>query len=90
MVLLLFATNVNDDRNIYEQPPETTRRMRTRAIHAGESPDPVNGASAPNLVMSSTYVVDQPLSFSAMASPRMILMCIHDGVIQRYSSLREN
>jgi len=39
--------------------------MRTRAIHAGEGPDPTTGASAPNLVMSTTFVVDQPLSFSA-------------------------
>ncbi len=39
--------------------------LATRCIHAGESPDAVTGASAPNLVMSSTFVVDQPLSFSA-------------------------
>ena len=39
--------------------------MRTKAIHAGESPDALTGASAPNLVMSSTYVVEEPLSFSA-------------------------
>lgn len=39
--------------------------MQTKAVHAGEYPDPVTGASAPNLVMSSTFVVDQPISFSA-------------------------
>ena len=38
---------------------------RTTAIHAGEAPDPVTGASAPNLVMSTTYVLDRPLGFSA-------------------------
>ncbi len=42
------------------------RGMRTRAIHAGEEPDPVTGASAPNLVMSTTFVVGDPqASFSA-------------------------
>jgi methionine-gamma-lyase len=45
---------------------ETRRRgLRTTAIHAGEAPDPATGASAPNLVMSTTYVLDRPLGFSA-------------------------
>lgn len=39
--------------------------LRTTAIHAGEAPDPVTGASAPNIVMSSTYVTDAPIDFSA-------------------------
>lgn len=39
--------------------------LSTKAVHAGESPDPVTGASTPNLVMSSTFVVHEPLSFSA-------------------------
>ncbi|MDJ0776900.1 MAG: aminotransferase class I/II-fold pyridoxal phosphate-dependent enzyme [Gammaproteobacteria bacterium] len=39
--------------------------LQTRAIHAGEGPDPVTGASSPNLVMSSTFVVDEEVSFSA-------------------------
>ena len=38
---------------------------RTTAIHAGEGPDPVTGASAPNIVMSSTYVAEEPAGFSA-------------------------
>lgn len=38
---------------------------RTTAIHAGEVPDPVTGASAPNIVMSSTYVSEEPAGFSA-------------------------
>ncbi len=38
---------------------------RTRAIHAGERPDPATGASSPNIVMSSTYVTDKPEGFSA-------------------------
>ncbi len=40
-------------------------RPRTAAIHAGESPDPTTGASAPNLVMSSTFVTEEPAGFSA-------------------------
>jgi len=39
--------------------------MRTQAVHAGEAPDPSTGASSPNLVMSSTFVVHEPVSFSA-------------------------
>jgi len=42
------------------------RRMQTRAIHAGERPDPVTGAAAPNLVMSTTFVTeDADTGFSA-------------------------
>ena len=41
----------------------------TRAVHSGESPDPVTGASAPNIVMSSTFVIDEPISFSAQDKP---------------------
>ena len=43
----------------------STRGIQTQAIHAGEGPDPTTGASAPNLVMSSTFVVDEEISFSA-------------------------
>ncbi len=38
---------------------------RTKVVHAGELPDAVTGASAPNLVMSSTFVVEANLPFSA-------------------------
>ncbi|MEM7426273.1 MAG: aminotransferase class I/II-fold pyridoxal phosphate-dependent enzyme [Pseudomonadota bacterium] len=38
---------------------------QTTAIHAGEFPDPTTGASAPNLVMSSTYVTEEAAGFSA-------------------------
>ena len=31
---------------------------QTKAVHAGEFPDPLSGASSPNLVMSTTFVVD--------------------------------
>lgn len=42
--------------------------LLTRAIHAGERPDPVTGASAPNIAMSTTYVVaDASAQFSANA-----------------------
>ena len=39
--------------------------VQTLAVHAGEDPDPATGASAPSLVMSSTFVVDEEISFSA-------------------------
>ena len=41
-----------------------TRRFRTRAVHAGEKPDVVTGASSPNIVMSSTFAHEEPLGFS--------------------------
>ena len=37
----------------------------TRAIHAGEAPDPTTGASAPPIHMSSTFVSDSVAGFSA-------------------------
>ena len=39
--------------------------VRTTAVHAGEQPDPVTGASAPDITMSSTFVVEEPAGFSA-------------------------
>lgn len=39
--------------------------QQTKAIHAGESPKKQNKASAPHICMSSTFIVDEPLSFSA-------------------------
>lgn len=39
--------------------------ISTRAIHAGERPDPETGASSPNLVMSSTFAVKAGGGFSA-------------------------
>ena len=38
--------------------------MSTTAIHAGEEADPVTGASAPNIVMSTTFVADATAGFS--------------------------
>ncbi len=43
----------------------TDKGLQTLSIHAGEPPDSATGASSPNLVMSSTFVVDQEVSFSA-------------------------
>lgn len=37
---------------------------QTKAIHAGEEQDPVTNASAPNIVMSTTFVVDADAGFS--------------------------
>jgi methionine-gamma-lyase len=39
--------------------------LKTKSIHAGECPDPTTGASAPNLVMSSTFVSEEFSGFSA-------------------------
>ena len=39
--------------------------QQTQAIHAGESPVKQNNASAPHICMSSTFIVDAPVSFSA-------------------------
>ena len=38
--------------------------MRTLAVHGGERPDPVTRASAPNLVMSTTFIAEPEGSFS--------------------------
>jgi methionine-gamma-lyase len=43
----------------------SSKGMQTKTIHAGESPEKQNKASAPNICMSSTFVVDKPASFSA-------------------------
>ncbi|MCD7973448.1 MAG: PLP-dependent aspartate aminotransferase family protein [Candidatus Azobacteroides sp.] len=37
---------------------------QTKAIHAGEVPDPVTRASSPNLVMSTTFIADADSGFS--------------------------
>ena len=39
----------------------------TRAVHAGETPDPHTGASAPNLAMSTTFAQEAPGAFSINA-----------------------
>ena len=39
----------------------------TRAVHGGEAVDPITGASAPNLVMSTTFAMDEPAGFSISA-----------------------
>jgi methionine-gamma-lyase len=41
------------------------RGVQTRAVHAGEEPDGLTGASAPNIVMSTTFAVEEPQGFSA-------------------------
>jgi cystathionine beta-lyase/cystathionine gamma-synthase len=43
----------------------TDKGIQTLSIHAGEDPDPTTGASTPALAMSSTFVVDEEISFSA-------------------------
>ncbi|NKB69573.1 MAG: aminotransferase class V-fold PLP-dependent enzyme [Candidatus Latescibacteria bacterium] len=44
---------------------ENKKGLQTRAVHAGEEPDPATGASAPNIVMSSTYLSQAGAGFSA-------------------------
>jgi len=39
--------------------------LQTLAVHAGEGPDPTTRASAPNLVMSTTFLIDPDVAFSA-------------------------
>ena len=51
--------------NTIDNPGIDSKGIQTQAIHAGEKPDVNTGASAPNLVMSSTFVVDEEVSFSA-------------------------
>ncbi len=42
--------------------------FQTRSIHAGETPDPATHASAPNIAMSTTFVIDDASAqFSATA-----------------------
>jgi methionine-gamma-lyase len=42
----------------------STVGVQTKAVHAGETPDPDTRASAPNIVMSTTYTVDADTTFS--------------------------
>jgi methionine-gamma-lyase len=41
-----------------------TTGEQTKAVHAGECPDPETHASVPNIVMSTTYTVDADTAFS--------------------------
>ncbi len=50
-----------DDRSTEPRPVG----VQTAAVHAGEAPDPTTHASAPNLVMSTTFVIDPDVAFSA-------------------------
>ena len=38
--------------------------VKTRSVHAGESPDPETRAPSPNLVMSTTFIADAEAGFS--------------------------
>ncbi|MEM7331270.1 MAG: PLP-dependent aspartate aminotransferase family protein [Chloroflexota bacterium] len=40
-------------------------KLKTQAVHAGETPDEKTGASSPNIVMSSTYIASPEVGFSA-------------------------
>ena len=43
----------------------TSVGIQTTAVHAGEIPDPIHHASAPSIVMSTTFVADPDASFSS-------------------------
>jgi cystathionine beta-lyase/cystathionine gamma-synthase len=44
---------------------DRSARFRTLAVHAGETPDPATGASAPNIVLSTSFVPpDASIGFS--------------------------
>jgi methionine-gamma-lyase len=58
-----FAANINNKGKISNMKNYFTGEQ-TRAIHAGETPDASTRASAPNIVMSTTYVVDADTGFS--------------------------
>ena len=44
--------------------PKSFERIRTTAIHGGESPDPWHRGTSPNLVMTTTFLADSDASFS--------------------------
>ena len=44
--------------------PDQEIGIQTLAVHAGEAPDPATGASAPNIVMSTTFIAAPDASFS--------------------------
>ncbi|MDG2237599.1 MAG: PLP-dependent aspartate aminotransferase family protein [Arenicellales bacterium] len=52
-----------------DQSENKKKGRNTLAVHAGERPDPNTRASAPNIVMSSTFVLDEPVGFSAYDIP---------------------
>ena len=43
----------------------STARFETRAIHAGQEPDPINGAVMTPVYLNSTYVQDAPAQLRA-------------------------
>ncbi len=68
VIATIFVLVSSDFRELEEYDvakSNTYSGLSTTAIHAGEGPDPVTGASAPNIVMSSTYVAEQVAGFSA-------------------------
>lgn len=52
------------DPETMHKPPRSDLHIETNAIHGGEQVDELTGASAPNIVMSSTFASDDPAGFS--------------------------
>ena len=46
------------------KPSTSFTHLETRAVHSGENVDELTGASAPNIVMSTTFATDNPAGFS--------------------------
>jgi len=45
--------------------PAATMKVKTAAVHAGTPPNALTGAAAPDIVMSTTFVIDPSIAFSA-------------------------
>jgi len=68
-----LSDSTYSDRPAGQSPdtPEQTRTLgrplglRTTAVHAGTPANPLTGASAPDIVMSTTFVIGPGISFSA-------------------------
>jgi methionine-gamma-lyase len=45
--------------------PAAAMGLKTAAVHAGTPPNPLTGAAAPDIVMSTTFVIDPSIAFSA-------------------------
>ncbi len=45
--------------------PAASMNVKTAAVHAGTPPNALTGAAAPDIVMSTTFVIDPTIAFSA-------------------------
>lgn len=52
-------------RNTLTKTPAEAMNVKTAAVHAGTPANPLTGAAAPDIVMSTTFVIDPTIAFSA-------------------------